>query len=881
MTGTRSGSSVQNESLGSFERNQRALVSLASRTATVVGRLGMEDRARALTQLAARIGSEQSRILVIGEFKRGKSTLVNALLGEEVLPSSVVPCTALISEIKWGKWKRLFLHFRHPLPSPLPEGLSPDLMVHLRNGGGYPAPLEIPVDRLADYLVIRDPWKDPADAAPDALYSHVEVFWPAELLRHGIEIVDSPGLNAQRDPIAREYIARADAILFVLGCNGLASQSELRFIDKDLDETERENLLFVCNRFDEIRESDRPIVMTYGRERLVSRTGLGEAGVVFLSAREALSARSGEGGTLLEKSGLLALESALAVSLTSGRHRLKLLQPARELIDASEEARGEMRVRSSSLEQDLARLEAKVAQATDELDIADRACGRILARIDEGRRRLRWDAIHPAASEFLSELAERLCHWMENVALQRRSPSAFPGFAAQVEDAAKEVCRDVGVRLGKEIAKWRLAGLEPLVAAWFETMVQEVSPHSTRFFSRIERIRDGFLDSGGAGAEHSQGMTRGEEIGAEFLARVFAYSVLTRMLEGSHTILLLPIFLGQMSRIFPFINGFWLWRLKGHLSRVFVGCFQAELATLANLIAEEIHTRTREISRTAEDLLWRELQAARDQLHAAALDLRARQEQAAAQRGLFSEIESEIQDLQLAVHRVIVEVAGDRPGPKMLDRSAEPPSGGGAQRILFLAADPFGELRLAVELRNIREQLARTAPPDMRSDVRIELAVRMEDLTRALNEHSPDIVHFAGHGEEDGTIYLLNGDGQPHPIAPCVLAELFDLVSNRIECIVLNCCHSQKLARAIRKRIRYVIGMRRDIEDKAAIAFSVGFYQALGAGRSVESAFRFGCVQTAGVDLREGRNPALWKEGYLVTARSAAQRRRRDSTVQS
>ena len=71
---------------------------------------------------------------------------------------------------------------------------------------------------------------------------------------------------------------------------------------------------------------------------------------------------------------------------------------------------------------------------------------------------------------------------------------------------------------------------------------------------------------------------------------------------------------------------------------------------------------------------------------------------------------------------------------------------------------------------------------------------------------------------------------------------IFKLFNKSIECAVLNGCYSETQAEAISQHINYVIGISQGIGDKAAIDFSVGFYDALGAGRSYEEAYKFGCT---------------------------------------
>ena len=73
------------------------------------------------------------------------------------------------------------------------------------------------------------------------------------------------------------------------------------------------------------------------------------------------------------------------------------------------------------------------------------------------------------------------------------------------------------------------------------------------------------------------------------------------------------------------------------------------------------------------------------------------------------------------------------------------------------------------------------------------------------------------------------------------LAELFELCADHIECVLLNACYSEVQATAIAQHINYVIGMSQSIGDRAAIKFATGFYDALGAGKTIEIAFKFGC----------------------------------------
>ncbi|MGD2088441.1 MAG: SIR2 family protein [Candidatus Aminicenantes bacterium] len=184
------------------------------------------------------------------------------------------------------------------------------------------------------------------------------------------------------------------------------------------------------------------------------------------------------------------------------------------------------------------------------------------------------------------------------------------------------------------------------------------------------------------------------------------------------------------------------------------------------------------------------------------------------------------------------------------------------KKILILAANPMDtkRLRLDEEVREIGEGL-RLAKHRDQFEISSKWAVRLRDLRRALLDFEPNIVHFTGHGRENG---LLVEDelGAAALISTKALSGLFELFSNQIECVILSACYSARQAAAINKHINYVIGMRREIEDKASIEFSVGFYDALGAGRSVVDAFKFGriAILQRFPDLSEHLMPVLIKK---------------------
>lgn len=181
--------------------------------------------------------------------------------------------------------------------------------------------------------------------------------------------------------------------------------------------------------------------------------------------------------------------------------------------------------------------------------------------------------------------------------------------------------------------------------------------------------------------------------------------------------------------------------------------------------------------------------------------------------------------------------------------------------ILFLAADPTdaSRLRLGEELREIQEKLQLAKLRDLFT-LNQRMSVRPADLSQALLDLKPEVVHFSGHGMSTGELCFEDEIGKTHPIHPDALADLFEQFADHIKCVMLNACYSEYQAKAIVKHVDYVVGMNKAIGDKAAIAFAIGFYQALGAGRSIEDAFKLGCVQIKLKGIAENLTPVLVKK---------------------
>jgi hypothetical protein len=176
--------------------------------------------------------------------------------------------------------------------------------------------------------------------------------------------------------------------------------------------------------------------------------------------------------------------------------------------------------------------------------------------------------------------------------------------------------------------------------------------------------------------------------------------------------------------------------------------------------------------------------------------------------------------------------------------------------VLFLAANPSGTdpLRIDRELRTIRDAIERSRHRG-RLDLEIRTAATVHDLRRALLDRAYDIVHISGHGEQKGLV-LEDEQGQCVEVSREALARLFSRYAAKgtLRCVLLNACWSLSIGELPSMSVPFTIAMDGPISDVAALEFSRGFYDALGAGMDIAEAYDEGmtCVDLAAPNSKFG-----------------------------
>ena len=158
--------------------------------------------------------------------------------------------------------------------------------------------------------------------------------------------------------------------------------------------------------------------------------------------------------------------------------------------------------------------------------------------------------------------------------------------------------------------------------------------------------------------------------------------------------------------------------------------------------------------------------------------------------------------------------------------------------VLFMAANPTDTppLRLDEEVRSIQEKIRLS---EFRDSVKFESrwATRSSDILQAINETNPTVVHFSGHGTDEGDLVLLNPDGSTKVVTKEAITMAMATASDTIRLVVFNACFSRLQAMSVVEYIEAAIGMSDSIRDDTACTFAAQIYSSIGFGYSLQKSF--------------------------------------------
>lgn len=329
-------------------------------------------------QLLTRLAEDRFVLAVVGQFNRGKSSLMNAILGLNRLPVGIVPLTSVITKVAYGNPERAMIEFERS---------------SLRT--------EIRIDQLAEYVTeTHNPGNEKCIAA-------AELQLPSEFLRRGLFFVDTPGVGSAIEvntATTEKFLPEADAVIFVTSFESPLGREELDFLERLREHVRK--IFFVVNKLDLVPEEHRDRVLAFVREQLERKIGLHDPRLLAVSALAGLEAKLTASPERLTDSGLPALEEDLFQFLTTEKTTeflVRLCERALVLLaDLDPKAIAEGQIDA---------LESVIARLTS---LRDELAG--TARPDEGPLAIARRAVPPRLEAEVMEAVRKPCQVCTRVA---------------------------------------------------------------------------------------------------------------------------------------------------------------------------------------------------------------------------------------------------------------------------------------------------------------------------------------------------------------------------------------------------------------------------------------------------------------------------------
>lgn len=430
--------------------------------------LAMDAQAQEIEEFGDRLRNHVFSVGIMGEFRRGKSTVINALLGQEIVPSDIVPCSATLNYVRWDANKRAEIHFK--------DGTSK----------------EVPVEELSQYVT-------KITKESEAMAANVEdavVFYPCPFCQNGVQIVDTPGLNddERMTKISENVIPTLDAIVMVIVPDSPFSQSEAEFVRSKVMASDLGRIIFVVNKIDTIDEEDRPRLLesikakiqdsvlgkmsaVYGEdseEFKNAKNKIGDIKLLPISARKALRGKTRNDMSMLAESGYKEFEELLSKLLTEQRGMLELIHPVNQMISLSKEISKNIDTRLNAMRLDAAEFEKIQIESIEKIkETREKKKDEITVWKAQGKTT--YVDLLPEAAAVYNEIDNALCNYINEYeifdsdlqsedSVRNLSEAISQSMTRQMEDILsinmERLIEKIKCRLGSDIEKLEAFGRE-------------------------------------------------------------------------------------------------------------------------------------------------------------------------------------------------------------------------------------------------------------------------------------------------------------------------------------------------------------------------------------------------------------------------------------
>lgn len=455
--------------------------------------------------LYEQLKNDALKIQVVGTVKNGKSSFTNALIGEMILPVDDIPCTAVVSEVKYDAEKRAVVNFCSPLPTGLLDEIPPKTKEYiLSHGMGKDSqnndvripPIEVPYDEMNRYVAIPEPtpdilfdeeamrqYKEKIDQ--ESPFDVAELYYPAPLLKDGVMLVDSPGLNEspRRTAVALDYLKKADAAIYLLDATKPATSEEKKVIENVLLPLGFNDLIMVANRIDLVTRRERQRLYCQGQVQ--GYTSIKQC--FGVSAKEALEAMRTGNRELLEQSGMPGFTAFLTDYLTRKKGELKIKKTAMQIVNSVRHDLLENLIPAqlNALEADSVSLQKRINEATPRLTQLEANRSK-MAQTLERNIPLALTPVGEAIKAFFKKLEDDIPEWIS--AYQPKTDVGFVANKKDLQNVAEETLGYAKDKVNEAYRKWNEGTFQPLLMEQFEMVFGSLKEDMKNIADQIASI---------------------------------------------------------------------------------------------------------------------------------------------------------------------------------------------------------------------------------------------------------------------------------------------------------------------------------------------------------------------------------------------------------
>jgi GTP-binding protein EngB required for normal cell division len=423
------------EALRFYMKSKLALAEPLRSLREIFKKSGDEIRFRQCGELMAKLAEDRFTLAVLGQFKRGKSSLMNAIAGRELLPVGVLPLTSALTLLRFGPKERLLI--RH-------------------ENDALPFPEEFPAGRLAEFVTEKG---NPGNCQR-VKTAILEL--PLPFLRRGVEFVDTPGIGSAIEAntaTTLNFLPECDAALFVTSVDSPLTNAELEFLESIRQHVRK--IFFVVNKIDLSPAGERQEVLDFVHQTICRQMDTEDVKIFPVSARLGLAAKeSGDWADSLA-SGLTDLETALTRFLAEEKASVFLAAIAERALWLLEQAAIETGLRARAVELPENVLIEKLGTVTAQWESRKAERRQIFERLQQRILSEVHVTLMPELISFLRAEADLFCRTIEQWLSHLRWWPLW-----DVWDKIEKVALD---QTGKNVVNWLAGRAEQLSFAADET----------------------------------------------------------------------------------------------------------------------------------------------------------------------------------------------------------------------------------------------------------------------------------------------------------------------------------------------------------------------------------------------------------------------------